>query len=158
MYIEEDKLLYLPRAVFFPSEIVNSDEPQWLSVDTAYTSKITAKSRGDNAITTHYETEAKAEFVEFKPGEALLQTFTTESRPMVLAQMWYPGWKAEMDNGSPLQINVMNKAMMSVDVPKGKHQIRFYYDRRDCKIAFVIQCVVAVLAFILILFNRKKTA
>jgi hypothetical protein len=158
MYIEDDKLLYLPRAVFFPSEIVYSDEPQWLSVDTAYTSKITAKSRGDNALTTHYETEAKAEFVEFKPGEALLQTFTTESRPMVLAQMWYPGWKAEMDNGIPLQINVMNKAMMSVDVPEGKHQIRFYYDRRDCKIAFVIQCVVAVLAFILILFNRKKTA
>ena len=157
-YFEKDTILYLPGAVFFPSEVVYTDEPQWLSVDTAYTSKITTRTRGNSMLFAHYETDAKVEFVDFKPGEAVLHTVSAEVRPIVLAQMWYPGWKAEMDNSILLQINVMNKAMMSVDVPDGDHQIRFYYDRRDCKIAFVIQCVAALLAFILILFNRKKTS
>ena len=158
LYMEKDELLYLPRAVFFPSEIIYSDEPQWLSVDTAYSSKIRLKTSGEEALNVHYETDARVELLNFKPGEAVLHAHTTENRPVVLAQMWYPGWRAEMDDNIPLQINVLNKAMMSVDVPEGKHQIRFYYDRRDCKIAFAIQCIAAVLAFFLILFNRKKTA
>ncbi len=149
MYIEEDKLLYLPRAVFFPSEIVNSDEPQWLSVDTAYTSK--------SSLAAHYETDAEVEFKDFKPGELVIHTLSSEKRPVVLAQMWYPGWKAEMDDHTPMQINVLNKAMMSVDVPAGEHVIRMYYDRRDCKIAFVIQGAVALLALVLIMVIRRKT-
>ena len=149
MYIEEDKLLYLPRAVFFPSEIVNSDEPQWLSVDTAYTSK--------SSLAAHYETDAEVEFKDFKPGELVIHTLSSEKRPVVLAQMWYPGWKAEMDDHTPMQINVLNKAMMSVDVPAGEHVIRMYYDRRDCKIAFAIQGAVALLALVLIMVIRRKT-
>ena len=149
MYIEEDKLLYLPRAAFFPSEIVNSDEPQWLSVDTAYTSK--------SSLAAHYETDAEVEFKDFKPGELVIHTLSSEKRPVVLAQMWYPGWKAEMDDHTPMQINVLNKAMMSVDVPAGEHVIRMYYDRRDCKIAFVIQGAVALLALVLIMVIRRKT-
>ena len=64
---------------------------------------------------------------------------------------------AEMDAHTPLQINILNKAMMSVDVPAGEHVIRMYYDRRDCKIAFVIQCAVALLALVLIVVIRRKT-
>ena len=147
-YIENDELLYLPQAVFFPSEIVCSKTPLSLSVDTSYSS--------DPSLKAHYETDAEVEFKDFKPGEIVLHTFTSEKRPVVLAQMWYPGWKAEIDDGIPLQINVLNKAMMSVDVPVGEHVIKMYYDRRDCKIAFVIQCVTAIITILLIVIRRGR--
>ena len=108
------------------------------------------------SLTAHYETDAEVEFKDFKPGEIVLHTFTSEKRPVVLAQMWYPGWKAEIDGDISLQINVLNKAMMSVDVPAGEHVIRMYYDRRDCKIAFVIQCAAAIITFLLILICRGR--
>lgn len=141
-YLEKDELLYLPQAVFFPSEIVHSDVPLKLSVDTAYSSDANMKA--------HYETDATVEFRTFKPGEAVLHTVTAETRPLVLAQVWYPGWKGTIDNGVPLPIKQLNRAMISVDVPEGDHLIRLYYDRRDCKIAFIVQCSAVLLSIILI--------
>jgi len=151
-YFEKDELLYLPKAVFFPAEIVYSETPLRLSVDTAYSS--------DSSLKAHYETVAEVEFTSFKPGEAKLHTVTEETRPLALAQMYYPGWKAVMDNDIPLQIQQLNTAMISVDVPKGEHHIRLYYDRRDCKIAFIVECVTVLISIILIVLcadNRSAT-
>lgn len=151
-YFEKDELLYLPKAVFFPSEIVYSETPLSLSVDTAYSSEARLKA--------HYETIADVEFTSFKPGEARLHTVTEETRPLVLAQMYYPGWKAVMDNNIPLTIKQLNTAMISVDVPKGEHKVRLYYDRPDCKIAFIVECVTVLFSFILIVLcagNKSAT-
>ena len=151
-YLEKDVLLYLPKAAFFPSEIVYSEDPLMLSVDTAYASDATRAA--------HYEKDTEVEFMTFKPGEAVLHTVTGEKRPLVLAQNWYPGWKAVMDDNIPLTIKPLNTAMISVDVPEGEHQIRLYYDRRDCKITFVIECVMALILFIYLMFganNRSAT-
>ncbi len=147
-YFENDELLYLPQAVFFPSEIVRSDVPLKLSVDTAYSS--------DAHVGAHYRTDAEVEFIAFKPGEAVLHTVTAEPRPLVLAQMWYPGWRGVLDNSAPLQIKRLNTGMISVDVPQGEHQIRLYYDRPDCKTAFIIQCVTVALSVILIAIGVRR--
>ena len=147
-YLEKDELLFLPKVVFFPSEILYSEIPLRLSVDTAYSSNANSEA--------HFETVADVECTSFKPGEVVLHTITAEARPLVLTQMWYPGWKAVLDHAVPLQVKQLNTAMISVKVPKGDHQIRLFYDRPDCKIAFMVECVTAIISLFLIVISGGK--
>ena len=70
--------------------------------------------------------------------------------------MYYPGWEATLDDSTPLEISVMNKAMMSVYAPEGRHTIRFTYNRPDCKIAFVIECISVLLALFFVGYKQRK--
>ena len=148
-YIEEKKTLSLPSAIIVPSEVVYSAESMLFSADTVYT------SQAENA--NHYSTPANCAITAFGPGKIVISTETEKSRPIVVAQMYYPGWKATLDDSTPLEISVMNKAMMSVNVPEGNHTIRMSYNRTDCKIAFIIECLTVLLSLFFVGYRQIKT-
>lgn len=147
-YIDEEKSLYLPTSLIVPSEVVYTTESTQISTDTVYT------LQAENA--NHYSTPANCAITTFEPGRIVVSTETEESRPIVVAQMYYPGWEATLDDSTPLEISVMNKAMMSVYAPEGRHTIRFTYNRPDCKIAFVIECLSVLLALFFVGYKRRK--
>ena len=148
-YIEEEKTLSLPSAIIVPSEVVYSAESRLFSADTVYTSQAEKAN--------HYSTPANCAITSFGPGQIVISTETEEPRPIVVAQMYYPGWEATLDDTTPLEISVMNKAMMSVYAPEGNHTIRMSYNRTDCKIAFIIECLTALLSLFFVGYRQIKT-
>ncbi len=60
------------------------------------------------------------------PNELRLETETAGERFLVLSEMWFPGWRAEL-NGQELPIYRTNYLFRGLVVPSGKHTIRMFY-------------------------------
>ena len=75
--------------------------------------------------------DATARVISSKVTPSLCQFETQASRPamLVVAQSWYPCWKAEMD-GQPRAVLRANGAFQAVVVPAGRHTVRLIYDDR----------------------------
>lgn len=147
-YTQEDRQIYLPTAIIVPREVVYATESKALSVDTVYTS--------DEKKVDSYNSLAKCEITSFGPGKIEISTETEECRPVVIAQVFYPGWEATLDDSIPLDISIMNKAMLTVYAPKGNHTIQLSYNRTDCKIAFIVECLTVLLSLIFVEYRRRK--
>jgi uncharacterized membrane protein YfhO len=65
---------------------------------------------------------------------------------LVLSDNYYPGWKAFVD-GRAAVIKRVKYLFRGVEVPEGKHQVRFIYDPASVKIGALISAA-ALLALI----------
>ena len=65
----------------------------------------------------------------FEPESLLVDVEAKEKALLVLAEAWYPGWRAEID-GQACACLPANIWMRAVPVPAGRHQVRLYY-RQD---------------------------
>jgi hypothetical protein len=72
------------------------------------------------------ESPAQVQVERVSPNELLLHTHTTVDRFLVLSEMWFPGWHAEID-GRPVTIYRANYLFRGLAVPAGTHTIRMYY-------------------------------
>ncbi|HEY0603627.1 MAG TPA: YfhO family protein [Herpetosiphonaceae bacterium] len=69
---------------------------------------------------------AEVQVERVSPNELRLHTQTAADRFLVLSEMWFPGWHAEID-GQPLPIYRTNYLLRGLVVPAGDHTIRMYY-------------------------------
>lgn len=146
--IRKGEELYFPKVVFFPKLVEYSETPFKLSPDTTYSDqKSLAKIYQDSTSTSN--------LLQFKPGNIIVKTNSLIDRPLVVCQSFYPGWRAKTEDGKRLKIVPMNSSMLSVLVPKGKHNIHFYYHRPDIIWAFIIQ-LLGSLSVILILLGMER--
>ena len=68
-------------------------------------------------------------------NEILIDVQTDSSALLVLSEVYYaPGWKCDI-NGEPTKIFQTDHVLRSIYVPKGQHEIKFYYDHGSWKIA-----------------------
>jgi Flp pilus assembly protein TadD len=65
----------------------------------------------------------------FEPDSLVLDVDAREKALLVLAEAWYPGWRAKMD-GQVCECVPANVWMRAVPVPAGRHQVRVYF-RQD---------------------------
>ena len=56
---------------------------------------------------------------------------------LVLADTWYPGWRATID-GVPSEIQIANEAFRAVEFPAGDHTIEFWYEPRSVSIGLLV--------------------
>ena len=61
-------------------------------------------------------------------------------RGLVLADNWYPGWKAAID-GAPAEILVADHALRFIALPAGRHTIVFEFHPRTLAIGVAISLV-----------------
>lgn len=66
------------------------------------------------------------EILQWKPGELELDVNSDASGLVVLSEIHYPGWKAEID-GEPTEILRANYLLRALAVPEGQHRIRMIY-------------------------------
>ena len=59
---------------------------------------------------------------DFKPTELVLQVEATGNHLLVLSQIYYPGWLAQID-GQPAQIRRVNVVQQGLVVPRGNHTV-----------------------------------
>lgn len=61
------------------------------------------------------------------PNALRIHTHTDTARYLILSEMWFPGWQATLENGTPLPIYRTNYLLRGLLVPPGEHTIRMEY-------------------------------
>ena len=86
-----------------------------------------------------------------------LATRTTETRLLLLSEMYFPGWQALID-GVQTPIYRTNYVFRGIFVPPGQHEVTFRYQPRSLVQGAAISGLVLLLLLILILFDRRRSA
>ena len=86
----------------------------------------------------------------FEPDSLLIEVESKEKALLVLAEAWYPGWRAEID-GRVATCLAANLWMRAVPVPAGRHQVRLYFRQHYLLPGLLISLASAslLLAFVL---------
>ncbi len=88
------------------------------------------------------------------PQEIILGTSSRSTAVVVLADTWYPRWRAEV-NGVPTDVNVANGWMRAVTVPPGDSTVRFYYDGSDVVLGMRISILATAAALAVLFFSER---
>ncbi|MFO7626887.1 MAG: hypothetical protein R6V62_06495 [Candidatus Fermentibacteraceae bacterium] len=89
------------------------------------------------------------------PHEVILGTSSRSTAVVVLADTWYPRWRAEV-NGIPTEIHVANGWMRAVTVPPGDNTVRFHYDGSDVILGRHVSILATALALALLLLSGRQ--
>lgn len=86
-----------------------------------------------------------ARIVEYGPQRAVIETPSkTAAGLLVLADAYYPGWRAELDGGE-VPIWPTNVALRGVSVPAGAHRVVFQYDPSSFRLGLLLSGIAALL-------------
>ncbi|MBI3342273.1 YfhO family protein, partial [Candidatus Curtissbacteria bacterium] len=75
---------------------------------------------------------------------------TNVPKPLILSNVYYPGWKAFVDNRQ-VQIYKVDSILQAIIVPAGSHTIEFIYSDRNYQVSFV-GSFFGILAIVLVSF------
>ena len=134
--------------VFFPKTVVFDTVAHLLNEDTAYVEQQDREG-------VYPDSTSSATIVQFDPGYIVLKTSVKESRPLVLAQNFYPGWHCEAD-GRALEIHRINSSMMSVLVPQGTQNLVFTYRKPFISAAWTLEWLTFLVLLLLCVVAREK--
>lgn len=93
-----------------------------------------------NCITDETECRYQLSLLETNDNDIKISVSTSRTGLLLLADKFYPGWKAYIDNTetSLYQANIDQRAIL---VPSGTHIIRFIYEPTTFKIGFLISLI-----------------
>jgi hypothetical protein len=101
--------------------------------------------KGDlNNLTLSEENQGSPECTYFSPSKIEFESNTTYDQFAVLQQNNYPGWMAFID-GKKVKLYTVNRTLMGIVVPAGKHILRFEFTN-------VLYVKATIASFILISF------
>lgn len=81
-------------------------------------------------------------------------TNTQGTTMMVVANTYFPGWKAYID-GQPTSLSRVNWTMNGVGLPPGKHMVKLLYEPTSFRIGFSISILSAFLFAGMVIAHRK---
>jgi len=108
LFVNEETVSYLTNRAFDPRKIVYLPEAarrHWQSTNAA---------------------KVRLENQSFQPHEIRLTADAPEPSVLVVAQSFYPGWKAFIDD-QPVPLWRANHAFQAVALPQGRHEVRLTY-------------------------------
>ena len=91
----------------------------------------------------------------FEPNSVLLDVDAKEKALLVLAEAWYPGWRAEID-GRVCACLPANLWMRAVPVPAGRHEVRVYFHQNYLLPGLLISLASLGLVLVAVLVNPKR--
>lgn len=102
----------------------------------------------------------QADIISYTPNEINIQAVLSSKSLLLLTDIFYPGWKAYVDN-KETPILRANYTFRSVVVPKGSHDVKFVYDPESFKIGVYLALIgflgIVSLGFIIKLNLKVKT-
>lgn len=84
--------------------------------------------------------EGRAQLASYTPDEVRVSTQASREALLVLADNYYPGWTARIDD-RPADIVRTDHTFRGVVVPAGEHTVTFSYDPGDLRTGFVIYLI-----------------
>jgi hypothetical protein len=156
----------LPRARFVPKAVnvgspdealmryLNGDiNPQ---VETVISGN-TSESMTDQDASPWFQDSVKISWVKDDALEIKLGIFTPYPGYLILADNYYPGWKASVD-GIQTEIYNADICFRAVHIPTGAHDIRFYYEPSPFRWGLYISlCGVLLFIVLQIGYSVKRT-
>lgn len=104
------------------------------------------------------EVTGGATIQHYSSGEVIVDYTADHDGMLVLADAWYPGWKAEVD-GVPTPVVPAYYTFRGVAVPGGAHTVRFHYAPTSFYLGLGISVAALLLggaAGVLLLVRRKR--
>ena len=155
-----ENLDVLPRAWFVGSLQSVNDQKSSLSkvMDISFRPKDTAVIINYDGPQLSGTSNGKVEISSFSPNNITIQCNTNNGALLVLSEIYYkPGWRCKID-GQVTPIYQTNHVLRSVYVSDGSHDVEFYYDSSDWKLAKVVSrfSFFTVLIFLGLIFFREK--
>jgi hypothetical protein len=155
-----ENLDVLPRAWFVGSLQSVNDQKSSLSkvMDISFRPKDTAVIINYDGPQLSGTSNGKVEISSFSPNNITIQCHTNSGALLVLSEIYYkPGWRCKID-GQVTPIYQTNHVLRSVYVSDGSHDVEFYYDSSDWKLAKVVSrfSFFTVLIFLGLIFFREK--
>jgi hypothetical protein len=86
-------------------------------------------------------------YINFTNGKIEIQYKSDEPGWIVIRQVWYPGWKAEIDESTDLKIHQVDYLFQGVFVPAGNHRILITY-KPD---SFLYGCLISSISMVIFL-------
>ncbi len=102
-----------------------------------------------NALTGSARGDAK--IVGYGPNEILLDVNTSDAGVLVLSEIFYPGWRAWVDDRE-VEVLRANYLFRAIPVPAGAHRVRLLYDPLSLKIGaglFGLTALTSIVGFAL---------
>ena len=99
-----------------------------------------------------YAPGGSAEILEYRPDEVIIRTRMKKPGGLLLADTYYPGWKAYI-NGRETKIVRSHELFREVALDRGAHTVRFTYDPWTFKAGLII----SILTVALLMFFSVKT-
>lgn len=78
-----------------------------------------------------------AHLISFEPNELVLMTEVTEPGLLFISEIYHPAWKATID-GESVPVYQVDIAFRGVEVPAGRHEIRFNYSTDEFRTGLLI--------------------
>jgi hypothetical protein len=92
----------------------------------------------------------------FAPNALVVDAEASTNALLVVAEAWYPGWRAEID-GHPAACVPANAWMRAVPVPAGRHEVRLYFRQDYLLPGFLISMASLGLLVALIVKRKRPT-
>lgn len=96
-------------------------------------------------------------FEHYSPQRVTLTATLHSPGLVVLADMYYPGWRLAVD-GRPAEILRTNRTMRGVALPAGTHRLDFYYAPGSFRLGLVLSVAGLVAWIVLLAFARLGPA
>jgi hypothetical protein len=162
-------LNWMPRAYLVDRPVIIKDEdkilgklkdktfnPEWEVILEEDFPKIPiTKSQTPNKFQLPITKFQTSEIISYKPNGVVIRTNIDSPKFLVLADSYYPGWKAYVD-GEPAKIYRANYILRAVYLNKpGEHTVKFVYRPFSFKLGLGITLIGAALCIITLSCPRK---
>jgi uncharacterized membrane protein YfhO len=98
-------------------------------------------------------TEGRVAITLYSPDEIHMAVEAPTDGFVVLSEVYYPGWRAEID-GNPTKILRGDYLLRVVPVPKGPHKIRVYFSPGSLRLGAIITLLTLGTAIAAAIGNR----
>jgi hypothetical protein len=158
-YLYKNKKAFERAFCVFDYEVITDDKailPEMERLDLGKT-VILEEQPQINKLDKKIDAEIKTnvEITNYLPVEVDINVGVTRPAILVLTDIWYPGWKAFVDN-QPAKIYRADYVFRAIEVPEGRHVIKFKYDPFTIKLGMVISSITIIILLSTWLISLRK--
>lgn len=88
---------------------------------------------------------ATVRIADYQPERVVVEASSRYDAVLVLADSWFPGWKATID-GVPTRVLRGNLLLRAVSIPAGNHRVVFHYDPAPFRLGVMVSLFALLIA------------
>jgi hypothetical protein len=100
--------------------------------------------------------EASCAVVDYGHEHIVIKTSSSQSGYLVLSEVFYPGWHAEVD-GERVDVLCGNYIFRVIPIDKGEHRVDLYFISRPFRIGAVTSVITLLSSLIFLVLTQRKS-
>ncbi len=110
---------------------------------------------GGSVLAANTSGNSDVSILSYSNNEIELQASTSVAGYLVMSEVYYPGWRVEVD-GHPADLKRANYAFRTVFLPPGMHQVRFYFQPTTWTVGAIYSLCTWIALALVVLKNKSK--